>query len=522
VNAILGPLAALSPEDTLMEVEKEMCRRSLAEFVRRAWHESGLEPVTQPLLWDWPLDAVCEHLEAVSRGKLSRLLINVPPGSLKSLLCNVFWPAWEWGPLGQPYQRVIGAAHNMTLATRDAIKMRRLITSDWFHARWPITLIKDTETKFETAQTGFRAAFPATSITGERGDRLIFDDPHSVDGAKSDTERGNVTQTFREALQTRLNNPDRSAIVVIMQRLHQDDVSGVILKDFPEFTHLMLPMRFEPSRRCKTKIGFVDPRMEEGDLLFPSRFPAKTVAQLERGMGVYAAAGQLQQRPEPRGGGILKRTSWSTWDEKAAEELGITSGRFPPFDFIAASIDTAYTEKEENDQSAITIWGVFRDKKARPQLMLVYAWAERVEFNDLVEKIEALAKKWRVDELWIESKAAGISVAQEIRRRMDNLDFRWVTHLIDPGRIDKQARAYAVQGILDSGDVWAPATRWADLVINQCAVFPKGSHDDLVDTVTQALRRFRAMNFLPTDREDEHEITEMKKHVKRERPLYDA
>jgi predicted phage terminase large subunit-like protein len=336
------------------------------------------------------------------------------------------------------------------------------------------------------------------------------------------TERGNVTQTFREALQTRLNNPDRSAIVVIMQRLHQDDVSGVILKDFPEFTHLMLPMRFEPSRRCKTKIGFVDPRMEEGDLLFPSRFPAKTVTQLERGMGVYAAAGQLQQRPEPRGGGILKRTSWSTWDEKAAEELGITSGKFPPFDFIAASIDTAYTEKEENDQSAITIWGVFRDKKARPQLMLVYAWAERVEFNDLVEKIEALAKKWRVDELWIESKAAGISVAQEIRRRMDNLDFRWVTHLIDPGRIDKQARAYAVQGILDSGDVWAPATRWADLVINQCAVFPKGSHDDLVDTVTQALRRFRAMNFLPTDREDEHEILEMKKHVKRERPLYDA
>lgn len=102
MNAILGPLAALSPEDTLMEVEKEMCRRSLAEFVRRAWHESGLEPVTQPLLWDWPLDAVCEHLEAVSRGKLTRLLINVPPGSLKSLLCNVFWPAWEWGPLGQP------------------------------------------------------------------------------------------------------------------------------------------------------------------------------------------------------------------------------------------------------------------------------------------------------------------------------------------------------------------------------------------------------------------------------------
>lgn len=518
----LGPLSLLSLEDARLEVEKERCRRSLAYFVRQAWHNSGLEPATQPLIWGWPLDAICEHLEAVTYGQISRLLINVPPGSLKSLLTSVFWPAWEWGPLGQSYQRVIGAAHNMTLATRDSVKMRRLVTSDWFRARWPIQLIKETETKFETAQTGFRAAFPATSITGERGDRLVFDDPHSVDGAKSDAERTSVTETFRESLQTRLNNPDRSAIVVIMQRLHQDDVSGIVLKDFPEFVHLMLPMRFEPARRCKTRIGFVDPRTEDGELLLPERFSERTVTKLERALGVYATAGQLQQRPEPRGGGILKRDSWSTWTPTEAEKINVAAGKFPPFDFTVASLDTAYTEKEENDFSAMTIWGVFRDEFDRPQVMLVYAWKDKLQFNELVDKVEGACKKWRVDELWIESKAAGISVAQEIRRRMAKMDYKWSTQLIDPGRLDKVARAYSVQGIFDEGLVWAPATRWADAVINECAVFPKGSHDDYVDTVTQALRKLRAMNFLLTDKEIDREIEEHKKHRSPVKPLYDA
>lgn len=522
MNAILGPLAALSPEETQIEIDRALCRRSLAEFVRRAWNV--LEPPTQPLLWDWPLDAICAHLEAVTAGKLNRLLINVPPGLMKSLLTGVFWPAWEWGPLNQPYRRVIGAAHNMNLATRDAVKMRRLVTSDWYQARWghQFTLVKEMETKFETEKTGFRAAFPATSITGERGDRLIFDDPHSVDGAKSDAERTNVTETFRESLQTRLNNPDTSAIVVIMQRLHQEDVSGVILADFPEFEHLMLPMEFEPARRCRTRIGFQDPRTREDELLFPTRFSADTVKQLKKGLGVYATAGQLQQRPEPRGGGILKRDSWSTWTPAEAEKINVAAGKFPPFDFTVASLDTAYTEKEENDFSAMTVWGVFRDEFDRPQVMLVYAWKDKLQFNELVDKVEGACKKWRVDELWIESKAAGISVAQEIRRRMAKMDYKWSTQLIDPGRLDKVARAYSVQGIFDEGLVWAPATRWADAVINECAVFPKGSHDDYVDTVTQALRKLRAMNFLLTDKEIDREIEEHKKHRSPVKPLYDA
>lgn len=525
MNAILGPLAELSPEETQIEIDRALCRRSLAEFARRAWHV--LEPPTQPVIWEWPHDAICEHLEAVSRGEITRLLMNVPPGSMKSLLTNVFWPAWEWGPCNMPFLRIIGVSHKLDLATRDAVKMNRLIKSDWYQARWGdrFQIVKDTEIKFETNHFGFRAAMPVTSVTGERGDRLNFDDPHSVDSAESDAERKSVVRTFQESLSSRLNNPDRSAIVVIMQRLHQEDVSGAILADTKsEYVHLCLPMEFEPTRRCTTRIGFCDPRTEDGELLMPRRFTAKAVTDLKRELhSAFAVAGQLQQRPEPRGGGILKRTSWMTWDADAAEALGVKAGRFPKFDFIVASADTAFTEKQENDPSALTIWGVFRDARAMPQCMLIYSWSEHKEFNDLVTKFEELCIKYRVDELWIEAKASGISVAQEIRRRMAGRDFRWSTILLNPGNLDKVARAYAVQGMLDDGMIWAPATRWADVAINQCAVFPKGSHDDIVDTVTQALNRLRMLNFLRHAKEEEQDIQDLKKHATQKiAPLYPA
>lgn len=510
----LGPLADLTFDEAQIAIDRELCRRDLGEFVKRAW--AVLEPPTQPLVWEWPHDAVAEHLMAVSNDKINRLLVNIPPGMLKSMLTNVFWPAWEWGPLNRPYLRTIGTAFKLGLAIRDSVKMNRLILSDWFQARWghQFTLLKDTEEKFETDKSGFRAAFPSTSITGERGDRLIFDDPHSVDGAKSDAERTAVTESFRESMQTRLNNPDRSAIVVIMQRLHHEDVSGVILKDFREFTHLCLPMEFEPARRCVTSIGFVDPRTEDGELLSPGRFPAKVVRSLAKNLGPYAAAGQLQQRPEPRGGGILKRDHWSTWDKDTAEALGVPAGRFPSFDFVLATVDTAYTEKEENDPCAMSIWGVWRDERSFPQIMLMYSWAERLQFNDLVERIERDCKRFRVDTLMIESKAAGISTAQEIERRQrEKGTGRWNVRLYDPGRLDKIARAYSVQGILDSGMVWAPNTRWADEHIGECAVFPKGSHDDRVDTTTMALSHLRAMGFVRHEDEVESEIERMKTHT---------
>lgn len=269
-----------------------------------AWHV--LEP-GQPYKHGWHVDAICEHLEAITSEELNRLLINIPPGTMKSTLVSVFWPAWEWGPKGLPHTRIIGASHEEGLATRDTLKMRRLVTSDWFQERWrvPLTGDQNQKTYYENKSTGFRQACAVASMTGKRGDRVVWDDPHSVEASLSEVKRQSALRVFQETLPTRLNNPDRSAIVIVMQRLHENDVSGLILDNDYGYEHLCLPMEFEPDRKCVTSIGFEDPRKEEGELLFPARFPREVVDRDKKVMGVMAVAGQFQQRPAPRGGGFF-------------------------------------------------------------------------------------------------------------------------------------------------------------------------------------------------------------------------
>ena len=462
----------------------------------------------------------CAHLEAITDGVqfddgtfYNRLLINVPPGAMKSLLTSVFWPAWVWGPRNEPHKRFLCASHSQGLAIRDSTKMRRLIVSDWYQARWgdrfKLTGDQNAKTKFENTATGFREAIAAGSITGARGDIVIIDDPHSVESAASDAERANTLEWFTEAVPNRMNNPERSAIVVIMQRLHQEDVSGIILDRKLGYDHVMLPMRYDPGRAKPTMLGLEDPRSEEGELLFPARFPLHVVDRDEGVMGPYATASQHQQTPEPRGGGIIKRDWWQRWEQKS----------YPPFDYILASLDTAYTTKEENDPSAMTVWGIWSggDQKAqitraptrdgemqaildrqyneeRPKVMLMYAWAERLELHDLVNRVRETMLDYSVDKLLIENKASGLSVAQEIRRVYGNDDFG--VQLVDPRGQDKMARLYSVQHIFADGLVHAPPKQWAEAVINQVAQFPRAKHDDLADCVSMALKHLREIGLL--------------------------
>jgi predicted phage terminase large subunit-like protein len=513
---------------TIFEIERADAEESLAEFIRQAW------PIVEPSMpygHGWHIDLMCEHLEAITNGEMTadgklynRLLINVPPGMMKSLLVGVFWQAWEWGPKNMPGMRYVCAAHSQELAVRDGLRMRRLIESEWYQARWGdrVRLTKDQnqKTKFENTATGFRQAIAAGSITGARGDRVVIDDPHSVEGAPSDQMRQTTIEWFREAVPTRLNDPERSAIVVIMQRLHEEDVSGVILDGKFDYDHICLPMRFEAWRKdLPTKLGIVDPRQEEGELLFPLRFPLHVVERDEAAMGPYAVAGQFQQTPSPRGGGIIKREWWQPWEHE----------QYPQLQYVIASLDTAYTTKQENDLSALTIWGIFSQAPvatadhqqitngarldagrsfahALPRVMLMYAWQERIEIHELVQKTAVSCKRFKVDKLLIESKAAGISVAQELRRLYGLEDFS--VQLVEPGNQDKMARLYAVQHIFADQMVYAPERQWADQVINQCAQFPRGKHDDLVDTVSQALGYLRKTSMLqraPEAREDLHQ-----------------
>lgn len=279
--------------------------RTLAGFIREAWHV--VEPGT-PLVWGWHIEAICQHLEAVTYGKISRVLINVPPGTMKSLIVSVFWPAWEWGPCGMPHLRYYTTSFKDELVTRDTRKMRDLVFSDWYQARWG-HLVKEErggEKNFSNDRQGWRIGSAWTSLTGERGHRLIIDDPHSTEQAESEAERKRAVRIFRESAPSRIVDPQTSAIIIVMQRLHVNDISGVALA-VGGYVHLMLPMEFEEGRRCETSIGWRDPRTYEGELLFPERFSREVVERDKAIMGTFAVAGQYQQRPTPREGALFRR-----------------------------------------------------------------------------------------------------------------------------------------------------------------------------------------------------------------------
>ena len=268
-----------------------------------------LEPET-PFVPGWHIEAICQHLEAISAGKIKRLVINVPPGCMKSLTASVLWQAWEWGPLGKPGLRFLTTCYKEDYAKRDARKTRDLVNSDWYQAHWPITLLREAEMSFENDSRGNREAVPFNSLTSGRGNRLVIDNPHSTETAESEADRIRATRIFRESATSRLNDPRTNAILVIMHRLHPQDICGVIDKLKMPYEKLILPMEFEVERRCKTSI-FTDPRTTENELLFPERYTREVIDRDKIALGSYAYAGQYQQRPSPREGGLFKR-HWLT------------------------------------------------------------------------------------------------------------------------------------------------------------------------------------------------------------------
>jgi predicted phage terminase large subunit-like protein len=786
----------------LQAVERELCRRSLAHFARRAWHV--LEPAAD-LKWGWALDAICLHLEAVTDGEITRLLMNVPPGSMKSLLTGVIWPAWEWGPRGMPWKRFIGTAHEETLAIRDSRKCRDLIRSEWYQALWPVELARDLDGKREFGNTakGVRQARSFTSMTGVRGDCLlgsskvmtehgiktiknlaesaysgsvlsydhdsnklvyrsvqavarrsspdfyrvhfadgrvvectgdhriytargyvearllsegdsclrvlrdsnradrggheeaheerisacgvleevrtdddkprsweawaglqymqsqdeqgdapvlfgvqgfrtesqrtappirygdiflsgmrdseegaltvaksevllssvqgrpsrgeyarvaesglagrgeleqvrqggsarlsngatncdgggwcvrglhvggatalsphrprlneqrayksrdalsivpyvapcvgqvktqnvavsmvervrqeqdvfdiqvegthcffangvlvhnciILDDPISADSANSSAKLEAARVAFTETLPTRINS-DRSAIVVVMQRLNEKDVSGVILEMGLPYVHLCIPMRFDPASRCTTSIGWTDPRTEEGELMFPDRFGEDQVRELEATLGSYGSAGQLQQRPAPRGGGILKDAWFRYYSIK------------PKLEFRTIHADTAQKTGEKNDYSVFQCWGraitgeavmldQIRGKWEAPELLVQ---ARAFWLKHLSSDASTLRS------MMVEDKVSGTGLIQTLRR--EGVPVAPVQR-----NNDKVSRAHDSAPFIESGNVLLPIDApWLSDFLAEVSAFPGGAHDDQLDPLFDAIK----------------------------------
>lgn len=516
-------IALARPHEAILELDRVDCEENILEFLRRGWRQ--IDP--SPFKPGWHLDAIGEHLSAVTSGQIRRLVINVPPRMTKSSLVSVAWPAWTWAQretshLSGPHVQFLFSSYSQTLSERDSLKTRRLIQSPWYQQRWghmfQLTGDQNAKRRFENDEGGYRLATSVGgTLTGEGGHIIVVDDPHNTVEIDSKAVIESTTQWWDEALSTRLNDPATGAYVVIMQRLFEDDLTGHILTtEGSHWTHLMLPMEYEPTRHCYTSIGFEDPRTEEGELLCEDRINRDDLETLKRRLGPFGTAGQLQQSPTPRGGAILMADDWQAWPP-SVEFLEDARGRklkpimYPEMSFILASVDTAMTEDQENDFSAMTIWGLWFDKKDMPQLMMMDAWQERLSLNKLVQRILTDCTRRQVDRILIEGKNNGYSVQQEILRLAKGA--RW-SCVLEPVKGDKVARAHACQPTFASHQVWAPARnidgsvmflKWAQTVIDQCASFPKAAHDDLTDTVTQAVNHFRRTGMLVTreDRQDE-------------------
>ena len=460
-----------SRQDVANAATRELCRRSLAAFARRAW--PTLEPGT-PLEWDWPLDVICEWLEAVTAGEKRRVLMNVPPGSMKSLLTGVIWPAWEWGPRGMEDKRFLATAHKQDLATRDNMKCRRLIQSRWYQSLWPVELVGDqnSKLKFENAATGFREAMAFTSMTGSRGDRVILDDPHSVDDANSLVKLAADTLTFREALPSRVNN-EQSAIVIIMQRLHERDISAVAAG--LGYEHLVIPMRYEANRPGVTWRG----TEAEGELMFPDRFSEAAVQELERSLGAYATAGQLQQRPAPREGGLFK-PEW-----------------FVPISALPADIDRtvrawdlAATKKTTSNNPDWTA-GV-RMSRTKSGMFIIEG-CRRFQGSPM-EVEQALIGQSAIDgakvtvRLAQDPGQAGKAQAEGMVRQLAGYSVK-----VERPTGDKATRAAPLASQAEAGNVRVLVTgdpaqdAWIQPFLDELALFPAGAHDDQVDAAADAL-----------------------------------
>lgn len=511
----------------LKENERRKCKR-LSYFVTQAW--SVVEGNTK-YESNWHIDLICEHLEALIRGDITNLLINVPPGSMKSILTSVMMPAWAW--VSDPEMRFLSASYGQDLSIRDAVRTRNVVESEWFQELWgdkvQISRQQNQKTKYDNTAGGWRLA---TSVggrgTGEHPDVKIIDDPHNVKQAESDAERQTALDWFDQTLSSRGVTRDARTCVV-MQRLHAMDLSGHIMAQpnfKTEWEHICLPMRYEPDRMKPTSLGGKDIRTPDQPLLWPKLFTEKKVAVLEAKLGEYATAGQLQQRPAPAGGGIIKIDKFKLWP---------LSDEIPSFEYLIQSYDTAYSERTTNDPSACTVWAVFKLSTGVRAALMLDAWTETLPYPKLRQRViedwtaryvmneksdlRSVRKGRRPDNILVEEKSSGISLLQDLRQA----NVPAVSY--NPGRSDKIARAHQSTPLLDAGLFYVLESpnnpgkpiSWAQPFLKQCEQFPNSDHDDYVDTWTQTAIYLRDEGWLDLEiaEEEEEEPEEVDYNVRK-------
>lgn len=455
---------------TELDFEAEDLRRDFYSFVKAAWHVVENDKYVD----NWHIKAICTYLQALYEGRIPsrNLMINVPPGHTKSLLVNVFYVAWCFAK--DDGLRFLCYSYSSDLTVRDNMKCRKLVGSDWYQRRFHVQINPNDDLKdgFSTESGGYRKCFGMTSsIGGWRGDFILIDDPLEMTKAESEAERNKVNNAYDSGISSRETDPATTKRVIIMQRLHEDDLCGHLLES-EEWEQLVLPAEYD-AERFVSSIGFEDTR-HVGQLLWPERFTPSFLAIKKKVLGERAYAGQYQQRPSPLAGNIFKRE----WFKDRMSELQV-AGYYVSGDTATSMLGA---------RSALVVVGITNDFRLVP----VFVWADNVEFPDLVEKIVEVAKMFPEHMLFdivIEGKSSGEPAIQTISQKAPE----WIAsriHSYYPTK-SKEARASVASVWCENGSVVLPTHTddrgWLLRFEEELFNFPNGKYKDQVDSFVQAI-----------------------------------
>ena len=445
-----------------------ICRSSFLAFTQRAWPwiESG-----QDIIMNWHLDAIAHRLDRIANGSSKRLIINVPPRSGKSNLASVLWVAWRLG--NDPRLNFVCVSYSNDLSVKLARICRFVMMAPWYRQIFPETVIsphRSAAHDFETTAGGGRLATSITgTLTGRGGDIIVLDDVIKPDEAASDTTRDSVNHWYKSTLSSRLNDKETGAIVCVMQRLHQYDLTGMLLED-DSWDLLSLPAFAEQDEIIPLTRGRCHLR-KTGDVLHPERESLKALIKQRDLMGSYLFEAQYQQNPAPELGNIIHANWFQPFDIVTIPSLG---GE------IVQSWDTGIKTKEGHDFSVCITARIWQQR-----IYLIDLWRGRVEWPDLERKCFELARFHKAQTMLIEDRASGQQLIQSLR---DSRPAGVPLPIARNPTQDKVTRTIGISSMVEAGQVYVPVgAHWVDCFNTEIAAFPQGRHDDQVDALTQLL-----------------------------------
>lgn len=461
----LSRIPNVSPTRVLSHAIREMCERKLYAFVQHAWNVVE----QNPLIDSWHIGAICDHLQAVTEGQIRNLLICIPPGCTKSLLAAVFWPAWEW--TRDPSMRHLCVSYDQRLSTRDAVRTRTVLSSQWYQSHWPdvqFSKHQNEKTYYETTSGGYRLATSVDGhLTGRHPHRIILDDVSSAKHAESEVERQIVKDFYELTLSSR-GIAVGVRRVMIGQRLHQEDLPGYVLDNQPdEWEKIILPMRYEKNRMPITVLGWTDPRKEEGELLCPDQYSEDDVVKLERDLRSYGTAGQLQQRPAPREGGMFKPGWFQIRNAPPAKAKWVRA-----WDLAGTANEGDWTVgllMARDSENHYWVVDVIRTQSSAYERDRLVRQTAELDGNNVRIVIEQ------------EPGSSGLSMLSYYTKMLAGFVVKgWRP----TGPKEIRAEAFAAQA--EAGNVFLIKGPWNRGYLDELSVFNKGKYDDRVDASSMA------------------------------------